>query len=500
MASTKTPTSERTAQGQESSSQGQNAQKGVRSFSKPRISIDASVDRILPNSQEAEIAVLGAMLLSPLEAGSVAREKLTEQDFYYTAHQIIYREITVLQDDSLAIDLVTLTQTLQDKNLLDAIGGVVYLTDLVTKVPTAANIEHYTNIVLEKSLLRELIAASHDIIGHAFDQQGDVRAWIDEVEQKIFRITSERTMPSAKSVKELVKDAMAAIERMYEERGALTGLRTGYRDLDKMTSGLHKGNMIVIAGRPSMGKTSFAMNIAENVALDQNLPVGVFSLEMSSEELVKRMLCSRAKVNLRSVHDGFLSDKDHYPLTATASQLMKAPLFIDDSAGLTIHQLRARARRMKSQHGICLLVIDYMQLLRSPSRRADMSRQVEIADISAGVKALAKELEIPIIILSQLNRQPEQRDGGKPKLSDLRESGSIEQDADLVGLLVRPEVYADDETDRAAEYGKATLIIAKQRNGPVGDVNLTFLHQYTRFEDQARIEDGDIPDFERSSG
>jgi replicative DNA helicase len=235
------------------------------------------------------------------------------------------------------------------------------------------------------------------------------------------------------------------------------------------------------------------MNIAENCAIDHNIPVGVFSLEMSSEELVKRMLCSKAKVNLRKIRDGFLSERDFHPLTTAASQLMKAPLFIDDSAGLSINQVRARARRLKQQYDIRLLIIDYMQLMRAPSRRADLSRQVEIADISSGVKALAKELKIPIIILSQLNRQPEAREGGRPRLSDLRESGAIEQDADVVGLLVRPEVYAEEEGDKAAEKGKAVLVIAKQRNGPTGEINLTFLNEYTRFEDQALVSEEDIP-------
>jgi len=459
-----------------------------------------TVDRVLPNSMDAEIAVLGAMLLSPAEAGSQARERLAENHFYYAAHQLIFREIAALQDGLQGVDLVTLTQRLQDKGQLEEIGGAAYLADLLARVPTASNIEHYIDIVWEKHLLRQLIGAAHDIIAKSFEQQDDVKAWVDEVEQQIFNISAEKTATGAQPVRDLIKDAMASIERLYDRRGAVTGIATGFRDLDKLTSGLHPGNMVVIAGRPSMGKTALAMNIAENVAIQQNIPVGVFSLEMSSEELVKRMLCSQAGVNLHAVRDGFLGEKDFHPLTTAASQLMKAPLFIDDSAGLTINQVRARARRMKSQFGIQLLVIDYLQLMRSPSRRADLSRQVEIADISAGVKALAKELKVPIIVLSQLNRQPEQREGGRPKLADLRESGAIEQDADLVGLLVRPEVYAEDEGEKNAELGKATLIIAKQRNGPTGDVPLTFEHKYTRFKNAAKVDAEDAPDFEGSEG
>jgi replicative DNA helicase len=462
-------------------------------FGKSKSAPSLVLDRVLPNSLDAEMAVLGAMLLSPAEAGSQVRERLSENHFYYAAHQVIFREIAVLQDAMQAIDLITLTQRLQDKNQLEEIGGPVYLSDLVTRVPTTANVEQYIDIVWEKHLLRQLIGAAHDVIARSFEQQDDVKTWIDEVEQQIFEITAEKTATGARPVRDMIKDAMASIEKLYDQRGAISGIPTGFRELDRMTSGLHNGQMIVIAARPSMGKTALAMNIAENCAIDHNIPVGVFSLEMSSEELVKRMLCSKAKVNLRKIRDGFLSERDFHPLTTAASQLMKAPLFIDDSAGLSINQVRARARRLKQQHDIRLLIIDYMQLMRAPSRRADLSRQVEIADISAGVKALSKELKIPIIILSQLNRQPEAREGGRPRLSDLRESGAIEQDADVVGLLVRPEVYAEEEGDKAAEKGKAVLVIAKQRNGPTGEVNLTFLSEYTRFEDQALVSEEDIP-------
>ncbi len=455
------------------------------------------LDRVLPNSLDAEMAVLGAMLLSPVEAGSQVRERLSENHFYYSAHQAIFREIAALQDALHAVDLLTLTQRLQDKNQLEDIGGPAYLSDLVTRLPTIANVEHYIEIVWEKYLLRQLIGAAHDVIYRSFEQQDDVKAWIDEVEQQIFSITAEKSTEIIKPAKPLVMDAMASIERMYEKRGEVMGLATGFRDLDRLTSGLQDGTMFIIAARPSMGKTALAMNIVENVAVDRNIAAGVFSLEMSGQELVIRMLCSRARVNLRSLHGGFPSERDHHQLTAVASQLMKAPIYIDDSAGLTVNQVRARARRMKQQFGIKLLVIDYMQLMRAPSRRAESSRQAEVADISAGIKALAKELSIPIIVLSQLNRQPESRDEGKPRLADLRESGAIEQDADVVGLLLRPEVYEDDEEKREKLKGEANLVIAKQRNGPTGDIDLTFRGEFTRFEDRARVEEGDIPQVER---
>lgn len=472
-----------------------NAPKGASQGSNRPLS-SLTIDRVLPNSMDAEMAVLGAMLLSPQEAGSQVQERLTADHFYYAAHQVIYREISALLDAMQAVDNVTLTQRLQDKNLLEEIGGPVYLADLISRVPTTASVEHYIDIVEEKYLLRRLISAAHDVISRSFEQQDDVKGWVDEVEQQIFNITAERSAKGVIHVKDLLPDAVRSIEQLFDARG-LTGLSTGFRDLDKLTAGLHPGNVFVIAARPSMGKTSLAMNIAENVAIDQGKAVGVFSLEMSAEELVKRMLCSRGRVNLRALSGGFMDrNRDFGKLTGAASELMKAPLFVDDTAGMTIHQIRARARRMKMKDDIQLVVIDYLQLMRAPSRRAEGSRQVEISDISSGVKALAKELRIPVIVLSQLNRQPEQREEGKPKLSDLRESGSIEQDADVVGLLVRPEVYADNEDERAEKRGKASLYIAKQRNGPTGEVPLTFLGEYTRFENEAKIEDADVPTFE----
>ncbi|NQU09800.1 replicative DNA helicase [bacterium] len=435
------------------------------------------------------------MLISPETAVPAVRERLDEQAFYQPSHQVIFREIAALQDALQPVDSVTLSQRLEDTHLLEEVGGPAYLSQLVTAVPTAANVEHYARIVADKHLLRQLITTATEVVARSFEEQDDVVAWVDEVERQMFEVTAERAITSAKPLCGLMKDAMAHIERLYDQRGAPTGLPTGFRELDRLTAGLHDANMIVVAGRPSMGKTALAMNIAEHVAVDQQLPVGVFSLEMSAEQLVIRMLCSRAKVNLRSLRDGFPSDRDHHRLTAVASELMKAPLYIDDSAALSVTQVRSKARRLKLQYGIKLLVIDYMQLMRAPSRRADASRQAEVADISAGLKALSKELQIPVLVLSQLNRQPESRDDGKPRLADLRESGAIEQDADVVGLLVRPEIYAADD-DKKDERGKAKLIIAKQRNGPTGDVDLTFLHEYTRFEDAAKVGEEDLPERE----
>jgi replicative DNA helicase len=311
---------------------------------------------------------------------------------------------------------------------------------------------------------------------------------LDDAERQIFEITGDHVKIDVVPTKDLVMEAIEQIEKIYENRGSVTGLPTGFTEFDRMTSGLHPAEMIVIAARPSMGKTALAMNIAEHVAIDAGKPVAVFSLEMSSQQLVQRLLCSRAKVNLQRVRNGFLSERDFPNLTTAASRLATAKLFIDDTPGLTIAELRAKSRRLAASHQIELLVIDYLQLLRSTSRRAQDNRQIEISEISAGIKSLAKELKIPVIVIAQLNRQPDTRakEGGRPRLSDLRESGSIEQDADVVGLLVRSEYYETDDEVKQEKAGEADLIIAKQRNGPTGDVALTFLKEFTRFENRAR--------------
>jgi replicative DNA helicase len=386
------------------------------------------------------------------------------------------------------IDFVSLKQALKDRNQLEEVGGPEYLSDLYGFVPTAANAAYYIDIVREKYVLRRLISACNRLSTQCYDQQGEIEPLLDEAEKEIFAITGEHVKTEITPTKDLVMEAIEQIEKLYENRGSVTGLPTGFIELDRMTSGLHGAEMIVIAARPSMGKTAFAMNVAEHVAMDVGKAVAVFSLEMSSQQLVQRILCSRAKVDLQRVRNGFLSERDFPNLTAAASQVAAAKMFIDDTPGLTVTELRAKARRMKSQHDIQLIVIDYLQLLRSMSRRAQDNRQLEISEISSGIKALAKELNLPIIVIAQLNRQPDTRakEGGRPRLSDLRESGSIEQDADLVGLLVRPDYYETDDEAKQERAGEAELIIAKQRNGPTGDVPLTFLKQYTRFESRAR--------------
>jgi len=456
------------------------------------------LDRLPPHSPEAEMGVLGCALLSPNECLGECIEKLKDDGaeyFYDLRHQTIYEMLAGMFDAKEAIDIITVQQKLKDKQLLDQVSGIAYLSQLQDAVPSAANLSYYLDIVREKYLLRKMISVCTEVVGRVYDYEGEVDALMDEVERDVLRISESRAQGGALSTKELVNKAIGTIENFFSRKGTLTGLGTGYTDLDRMTDGLHGSEMIVIAARPSMGKTSLAMNIVEHVALEDKLPVAVFSLEMSAEALVLRMMCSLARVNLRSIREGFMSESDFPKLTSAAGRLAGAKLFIDDSAGLSILQLRARARRLAQQHGIKLFVIDYLQLLHSTGRRSQENRQQEIADISSGIKALAKELKVPVLVLSQLNRELEKDKSRKPRLSDLRESGAIEQDADVVGLLYKPNA-GDDEDGAAAEEADGlpvNLLIAKQRNGPTGDINLTFLKSYTRFESAAKVSDEDVP-------
>src|SRR3989440_3090234 len=436
------------------------------------------VDRLPPHSPEAEQGVLGCVLLSPNECmgESIEKFKSGAEVFYDLRHQTIFSTLAEMYDSREAIDIITLQQRLKNKQLLEEVGGIAYLSALPDTVPSAANLSYYLDIVLEKYLLRKMIHTCTEVVGRVYEFEGEVDSLMDEVERDILRISESRVQSQTITIKELVKKAINTIESFHQRQGMLTGVGTGFVDLDKMTSGFHEGEMVVVAARPSMGKTSLAMNIAEHVAIELKLPVGVFSLEMTAESLVLRMLCSRSRVTLRNIRDGFLAERDFPKLTGSAGKLANAPLFIDDTSGLSILQLRAKARRMTQQYGIKLFVVDYLQLLHSTSRKAD-NRQQEIADISNGIKALSKELDVPIIVLSQLNREVEREKGRPPRMSDLRESGAIEQDADLVGLLYRPVKEGDDEgsADPAEAY-QVNLLIAKQRNGPAGeDVHLTFL-------------------------
>jgi len=455
------------------------------------------IDRLPPHAIEAEKGVLGCVLLAPNDCMGECIEKLKPGHlvFYDLRHQTLFQALTEMFDKKEAIDLITLQQWLKNKQQLEGVGGLAYLSSLPDAVPSAALLQCYLDIILEKYLLRKVMQTCTDIVGRVFDYEGEVDALLDEVERDILLISEERVSGASLTIKELVNRAITKIEEYHQNQGMLTGLSTGFVDFDKMTTGLHEGEMIVVAARPSMGKTSLAMNIAEHVALEMKVPVGVFSLEMTAEQLVLRMLCSRSRVNLRNVRDGFLAERDFPKLTGAAGKLAGAPLFIDDSSALSILQLRARARRMWQQFDIKLFVIDYMQLIHSNSRRAE-NRQQEIAEISGGLKALAKELKVPVLVLSQLNRELEKRGPGeRPRLSDLRESGAIEQDADLVGLLYRETKNKDGEEEADVEQDAIAvkLFIAKQRNGPTGDVDLTFLKSYTRFESAAKVSAEDVP-------
>lgn len=458
----------------------------------------ARVDRLPPHSIEAEQGVLGCVLLSPNDCLGECIEKFKQgsEAFYDLRHRTLFELLAEMYEAKEGIDLITVQQRLKDKQQLDGIGGLAYLASLPDAVPSAANLQYYLDIVREKYLLRKMLATCTSISARIYETEGEVMKLMDEAESEILRISESSVTGVSNNIKDLVNKAITKIEEYHQNQGQLTGLSTGFHDFDKMTTGMHGGEMIVVAARPSMGKTSLAMNIAESVALDQKQPVGVFSLEMTADSLVLRMLCSRSRVNLRNIREGFLAERDFPKLTGSAGKMAAAPLYIDDSSGLSILQLRAKARRMWQQYGIKLFVIDYLQLLNSTSRKAD-NRQQEIADISSGIKALAKELDVPIIVLAQLNRDLEKRGPGeRPRMSDLRESGSIEQDADLVALLFKESKGGggddDGKTDFDQEAVPVKLFIAKQRNGPTGDVDLTFLKSITRFESAAKIspEDG----------
>lgn len=456
------------------------------------------LDRLPPHSPEAEQGVLGCALLSPNECIGECVEKLKDEGketFYDLRHQTIYEELVEMFNTREPVDLITVQQRLKDKQLLEQVGGLGYLSQLQDAVPSAANLSYYLEIVREKFLLRKMITTCSEVVGRVYDYEGEVDALLDEVERDVLKISESRAQSNVLGTKDLVNRAIGTIENYFNRKGILNGIPTGFADLDRMTDGLHHSEMIVIAARPSMGKTSLAMNMVENMILDHQIPVGVFSLEMSAESLILRMMTSIARVNMRSIREGFMSEADFPKILNAAGRLANAPLFIDDTAGLSILQLRARARRMSQQHGVKFFVIDYLQLLHSTARRSQENRQQEIADISSGIKGLAKELRVPVLVLSQLNRELEKDKSRKPRLSDLRESGSIEQDADVVGLLYKPSTGDDEEGPPPEESDgvPVNLLIAKQRNGPTGDINLTFLKTYTRFETAAKVSEEDMP-------
>ncbi len=430
--------------------------------------------RIPPQNIDAEKAVLGAMMISD-EAIGLSIEQLDSFYFYETGHQKIYEAVKDLYANRKNVDLITLSDYLKNQGMLDSVGGVTYLTELADFVPTAANARFYMDIVKEKGIQRKLIKNSTEIIAKSYGTGVNVDELVDAAEQLIFEIANAKQKQQAYHIKDIVKTTIETIDQLYQKKESITGVATGFIDFDRMTSGLQKADLIIVAGRPSMGKSAFAVSMAEHACIDKNVPTAIFSLEMSKEQLVQRMLCSQAQVNAHNVRTGFLSPSDWPQLTKAAGKLSNAPMFIDDTPAITVLELRAKARRLKTAHNIGLIIVDYLQLMQS-SVRSD-SRQQEISEISRSLKALARELSVPLIAISQLSRAVESRQDHRPQLSDLRESGAIEQDADVVVLLTREDYYSPTEENR----GIATAIIAKQRNGPTGDVKLKFLKEFVKF-------------------
>lgn len=421
------------------------------------------------------MSVLGAMLFE--ESALVRCLEILEPTYFYDEpHRRIFTAAQTLFEKNQAVDLVTVSEELRRRKQLEEIGGASYLTQLTASVPTAVNVEHYAQIVKEKALLRRLIQAANQILHETYEPESEVDELVDRAEQMIFEIGQHQIEGRFYSLKDIIRTSIETIDQLYQRKEHVTGLATGFKELDIKTAGLQKSDLVIVAGRPSMGKSAFVSCICEHAAIELKKPIAFFSLEMSKEQLVQRMLCSHARVNAQNVRTGYLSHQDWPKLTAAAGKLSEASIFIDDSPSLTALELRAKARRLKGQHDIALVVVDYLQMMQGFGRSEN--RQQEISEISRSLKALARELVIPVIAVSQLSRAVESRTGNRPQLSDLRESGAIEQDADLVVFLFREEYYSPKEENR----NKAEAIIAKQRNGPTGNIELVFLKEWTRFE------------------
>lgn len=435
------------------------------------------IDKIPPQSLEAERSVLGAMLIEK-EAIAKAIDFLKKESFYSEAHQTIFQAIIDMYDKNKAVDFVTVAEELRKAKLLKEVGGATYLSNLINSVATAANVEYYARIVQEKAVLRNLIRAATQIVTDSYTDIKEVSEILDQAEQSIFNITQSKVQPGFIPISEMVQGSIDTIENLYKKKEKVPGVPSGFVDLDRKTGGFYPSNLIVVAGRPSMGKTSFCLSIARNVGINESLPVAIFSLEMSREELVLRLLCSQAKVSLHRARTGFIDKKDWTPLTNAASVLSNAPIFIDDSPAISVLEMKARARRLQAERGLSLVIIDYLQLMPGRSGRAEY-RQQDISEITRSLKNMAKELKVPVVAISQLSRETEKRQSKRPQLSDLRESGAIEQDADLVAFLYRQDYYEPEK----AEKGITEVIIGKQRSGPTGSVKLTFLSEYACFQD-----------------
>ena len=454
---------------------GEKAMQAGMTASKPQTPSDPH--RLPPQNLEAEQCVLGSILL---QQGALVKvlELLTAEDFYRDAHKQIYKAMVALFEKNEPPDIITVTNILKDRNSLDEIGGPAYLANLTDIVPVAANIVYYAKIIRAKSVLRRLIQTCTEIASRCFDEQDDIDSLVDDAEQTIFEISRSKSSQHFQHLGTIIPETFKKVEKLAERKELITGVPTGYDDLDRITSGFQPSDLIILAGRPSMGKTALAMNIAQNAAIFNKVPVAIFSLEMSKEQLGMRMLCSVSRVDSQDIRSGFIKDPDWPKLARATGILSEAPIFIDDTAALGVLEMRAKSRRLKSEHNIGLVVVDYLQLMRGRSNAE--RREQEISEISRSLKAMAKELDLPVVALSQLNRSLESRPNKRPQLSDLRESGAIEQDADLICFLYRDEIYNKSEDN--PRRGIAEVIVGKQRNGPTGTVDLTFIDKFTTFE------------------
>ncbi|OZU89446.1 replicative DNA helicase [Virgibacillus indicus] len=449
---------------------------------------DSWSDRRPPHNIEAEQSVIGAIFLEP-EAFSTASELITAEDFYRASHQRIFAAMMKLADKGEPIDVVTVTSYLHDLKQLEEAGGVSYLSELAESVPTAANIEYYSKIVDEKSLLRRLIRSATDIVTSGFEREDEVEDVLNEAEKSILEVSGRKNSGAFKAIKDVLIDVYDNIEQLHHQDADVTGVPAGFRDLDRITSGFQRNDLIIIAARPSVGKTAFALNVAQNVAVNTDENVAIFSLEMGADQLVQRMLCAEGNIDAQRLRNGQLQADDWSKLTMAMGSLSNAGIFIDDSPGIRVSEIRSKCRRLKQEHGLGMILIDYLQLIQG-SVNSRENRQQEVSEISRSLKGLARELEVPLIALSQLSRGVESRQDKRPMMSDLRESGSIEQDADIVGFLYRDDYY-DQESEK---QNIIEIIISKQRNGPVGTVELAFVKEYNKFVDlDHRYQESDIP-------
>ena len=448
--------------------------------SRLKLQKDPALHKLPPQNIEAEEALLSAILIDNSTLYEIL-ENLTPEDFYRTAHQTVFECVAELFSRNEPVDLVTLTNLLREQGRLDAVGGAAFLARLVDSVPLAINAQHYAHIVRRKAALRRLIERSNEIAQRCYEDRGDVDEVIDFAERAIFEISENKSKQAFQPISKIIETNIDALEERQGQKTLITGVPTGFTRMDNLTSGLQNSDLIILAARPSMGKTALALNIARNAAVSEDIPVAVFSIEMSKEQLSMRLLCAEARIDSSRLRSGFFSKEDWVNLTHAAGVLSEAPIFIDDSPDITALEIRAKARRLKMDKGLGLIIIDYLQLMQG--RRNAERRDLEISEISRSLKALAKEINVPVMALSQLNRKLEERHDKRPQLSDLRESGALEQDADVVAFIYRDEVYNKDENN--TNQGKAEVILAKQRNGPTGVVPLTFLSSYTRFENRA---------------